>query len=144
MTISIQGLDVPPWDIADRLRKSLRESDIGVQEMAEHLGVSRNTISAWINGRGPVNPECLPKWAELTGFPLEWIEHGDTTGPNPPRPPGGVIRRHPKARVVQLRDFADAQNRRRRDELVDVSDDAAWYVEEIAKAAPSSDQPTGC
>ncbi|MCV7102534.1 helix-turn-helix domain-containing protein [Mycobacterium palustre] len=127
MTTSIQGLGVPPWDIADRLRKSLRESDIGVQEMADYLGVSRNTVSAWINGRGPINPESLPKWAELTGFPLGWLEDGDSNGPQPPRPPGVVHRRHPKARVINLRDFGEAQGRRR-DELVEVSDDAAYYV----------------
>lgn len=126
MTRSIQGQAVPQWDIADRLRKSLRESDIGVQEMADHLGVSRNTVSSWINGRGPVNPECLPEWAALTGFPQAWLEHGDTTGPLPPRPPGAVFRRHPKARVIPLRGFAETQEHRA--ELVGVSDEAAWYV----------------
>jgi hypothetical protein len=39
---------VPAWDLADRLRKTLRESGVGVQEMADYLEVSRNTVSAWI------------------------------------------------------------------------------------------------
>jgi transcriptional regulator with XRE-family HTH domain len=109
--------------MADRLRKSLRETDIGVQEMADYLGVSRNTVSAWINGRGPINPECLPKWAELTGFPQKWIENGDTPGgPMPPRPPGVLARRHPKART-HLRAVTEVAERQR--ELVDAVDDNA-------------------
>lgn len=127
MTTSIRGAAVPPWDIADRLRKSLRESDIGVGEMADYLGVSRNTIGAWINGRTPANPECLPAWAQLTGFPLAWLEHGDAAGPLPPRPPGAVSRRHPKARVIALRGWVPMFSHRD-DDLVGVNDDARWWL----------------
>jgi transcriptional regulator with XRE-family HTH domain len=123
MTTSISGLPIPQWDIADRLRKSLRESDLGVQEMADYLRVSRNTVSAWINGRGPINPDCLPKWAHLTGFPQQWIEHGEGAGPSQP-PPGTFIRRHPKARVTPLRAIADVDDD---SELVD--DDAVAYLQ---------------
>jgi len=31
------------WDVADRMRKSLRVSGVGVQDMADYLGMSRNT-----------------------------------------------------------------------------------------------------
>ena len=31
------------WDVADRMRKSLRASGVGVQDMADYLGMSRNT-----------------------------------------------------------------------------------------------------
>lgn len=118
MTTSIRGLPVPRWDIADRLRKSLREADIAVKEMADYLGVSRNTVSAWINGRVPINPEALPKWAELTGLPQRWIEHGDGPGPTSPQP-GGSIRRHPKARAM-LRAVTDAS--------IHLNDDALAYL----------------
>jgi hypothetical protein len=32
---------VPTWDLADRMRKSLRHTDIGVQDMADYLGVGQ-------------------------------------------------------------------------------------------------------
>lgn len=35
---------IPEWDLADRMRKSLRHSGVGVQEMADYLGVARNTV----------------------------------------------------------------------------------------------------
>lgn len=51
MSTSTDGLAVPHWDLADRLRKSLRVAEISVHEMADYLEVSRNTVSAWMNGR---------------------------------------------------------------------------------------------
>lgn len=33
------------WDVADKMRKALRSSGVGVQEMADFLGMSRNSIS---------------------------------------------------------------------------------------------------
>lgn len=38
------------FDLADRMRKALRVSGVTVQQMADYLGVSRNTVSTWING----------------------------------------------------------------------------------------------
>jgi transcriptional regulator with XRE-family HTH domain len=69
---------VPEFDTADRLRKALRTSGIGAQEMADYLDVCRNTVSNWINGH------CLPKgayirlWALHTGVPFDWILRGDS------------------------------------------------------------------
>ncbi|BBC67004.1 hypothetical protein MMRN_39000 [Mycobacterium marinum] len=124
---------VPEWDLADRLRKSLRESETGVQEIADHLGVNRNTISTWINGRGPVNPDCLPKWAVYTGFPREWIETGETGGAPTPPPPGIRRRRESGRRTTNLRAVTGT--------LADidsdgVDEDAAHYValaEDVAR-----------
>ncbi len=38
------------WDVADRLRKSLRGSGVSVQEMADALECSRNTVVTRVPG----------------------------------------------------------------------------------------------
>ena len=64
---------VPQWDVADRMRKSLREAAIGVTEIADYLDVSRTSVSNWINGRIPPSVQTLRLWALRTGVPYEWL-----------------------------------------------------------------------
>lgn len=64
---------VPEWDTADRMRKALRVADIGVQEIADYLGVSRNTVSTWINGRITPSLQTLRLWALRCGVDFEWL-----------------------------------------------------------------------
>lgn len=68
---------VPTWDLGDRLGKSLRVRGIAVQDMAESFGVTRHTISNWINGRTVPGKSQLFFWAVLTGVSLEWLENGE-------------------------------------------------------------------
>lgn len=74
-------------DVADRMRKTLRHSDIGVQEMAEYLGVSRNTVGSWINGRIRPDVRTMRLWALRTGYPYAWL----TTGLEPDGPGRGSV-----------------------------------------------------
>lgn len=76
--------NVPEFDMADRLRKALRHADVGVQEIADYLGVSRNTVGAWINGRTPPATAFVRLWAMRTGVPFEWLQNGTS----PHRGPG--------------------------------------------------------
>lgn len=64
---------VPEWNLADRMRKALQVSGIGVQEMADYLGVARNTVSTWINGRNRPSPAAVRLWAMRCGVPYEWL-----------------------------------------------------------------------
>ena len=41
-----------PYDIAQKLRELRREKDISQSQMAEHLQISRATLSAFETGRG--------------------------------------------------------------------------------------------
>jgi transcriptional regulator with XRE-family HTH domain len=80
---------VPSWDTADRMRKSLRHADVGVQEMADYLGVARNTVSTWINGRIEPSQQTLRLWALRTGVSYEWLAGGPVfkrRGGKPVRP----------------------------------------------------------
>lgn len=64
------------FDLADRMRKSLRVSGLTVQDIAEDMGVSRNTVSSWINGRSIPSREQLVVWAAYTNAPLQWLQRG--------------------------------------------------------------------
>jgi transcriptional regulator with XRE-family HTH domain len=77
---------VPQWDTADRLRKALRQSDTGVQEIADYLGVARTTVSNWINGRIKPSTQTLRLWALRCGVSYEWL----AGGPSPHARAGGV------------------------------------------------------
>jgi transcriptional regulator with XRE-family HTH domain len=78
-----QPASVPQWDVADRLRKALREGGVGVAEMADYLGVSRASVSNWINGRVAPSIQTLRLWALRTGVPYPWLLSGEMA------PPGG-------------------------------------------------------
>lgn len=64
---------VPEWDIADRMRKALREAGISPGQMASYLDVGGNTVSTWINGRIQPSTQTLRLWALRTGVPYEWL-----------------------------------------------------------------------
>ena len=87
--MSIQAaIPLLEWDVADRMRKALRSSGTGVAEMADYLGVSRNTVGTWINGRITPSTQTLRLWALRTGAPYEWLANGEA--PHPDGPDGGL------------------------------------------------------
>lgn len=86
---------VPQWDTADRMRKALRESAIGIEEMAEYLDVSRRSIGNWINGHVKPSKQTLRLWALRTGVSFDWLCHGDHAPctPSPDKPVSAGQRR---------------------------------------------------
>lgn len=70
---------VPQFDLADRMRKALREANIDVQDMAAYLGVSRTSVSSWINGRIRPSTQTQRLWALRCGVPYEWLSRGSTS-----------------------------------------------------------------
>jgi transcriptional regulator with XRE-family HTH domain len=53
--------------------------------MADYLGVARNTVSTWINGRIAPSKQTLRLWALRTGVDYEWL-----TAELDPSPRGGA------------------------------------------------------
>lgn len=85
MTTGIETTgNVPEFDLADRMRKSLRHADLGVQGMADYLDVTRGTVGNWINGRIHPSTQTLRLWALRTGVPFKWLETGETPTGNDP------------------------------------------------------------
>lgn len=60
--------------------------------MADQLGVSRETIGRWINGRGTPRRGSLVAWATITGVDFRWLETGEAqeAPADRPTPPEGV------------------------------------------------------
>lgn len=60
----------------DRLRRSMKVAKMSVQGMADFLGVTRETVSTWINDRHKPNRQTLMLWSARTGVPLVWLQTG--------------------------------------------------------------------
>ena len=61
---------------SERMWLALHRSDIPVQELADRLEVSRNSVSSWINGRTRPRRRDLRAFALATGYPITWLETG--------------------------------------------------------------------
>ena len=79
----------PVFDLADYLRKAVRESGRGMQELADELELSRETLSLWVNGKRRPNRGQLIALAHVTGVPLQWLLDAAET---PPADAEGVAR----------------------------------------------------
>jgi len=80
------------FDTADRMRKSLRVSGYTVHDMAEYLGVTRGTVSTWINGHVEPSVQTLMLWAMQTGVPYEWLTGGAPVRGRVAEAPGRQLR----------------------------------------------------
>lgn len=89
---------IPRWDLADRLRKSLREAGLGVQEIADYLGVSRYSVRNWINGHNRPSAPTIRLWAMRTGVSYGWLRKGEGW-----RPTAGELAGALPGEVGQLR-----------------------------------------
>ena len=76
MSMSPVSVEELAFDTADRMRRALRVSGVGVQDMASYLDVSRTSVSNWINGRVAPATQTLRLWALRTGVPFEWLKTG--------------------------------------------------------------------
>lgn len=84
MTTMHSVASVPEWDIQDRLHKALRHSGLTTAQLAERLGVHRNTISNALNGRHAIDRRTILAWAMATGVSAAWLELGEVPqGPGP-------------------------------------------------------------
>ena len=68
---------VPEFSRTDRMALALRHARLTNQDMADYLGVKRETVSRWVNGRSTPSLGMLRLWAIRTEVPLEWLEVGE-------------------------------------------------------------------
>lgn len=76
------------FTLLDRLSKALDASGTSVQDMAEALDVSRNTVGNYLSGRSKINKLQIKEWAIRTGVPRQWLETGELPA-DPDTPDGG-------------------------------------------------------
>ena len=75
------GVRVPEWTVADRLRKAREFAGLTQKELADEIGVSNRSISAYESG-SPIKRPVLLAWSLRTGVPIEWLRDG--VAPNGP------------------------------------------------------------
>lgn len=68
---------IPAWTLGDRLAKALKHADLDQQQMAEHLELSRNTISNYINDHTRPKRSVVWDWAVRCGVPPTWLATGE-------------------------------------------------------------------
>jgi transcriptional regulator with XRE-family HTH domain len=71
---------IPEWTLGWRLQRSLAHADLSVEQMADELGVTRQTVGRWLHERGEPRTAYLRLWALRTGVPLEWLVNGGNEG----------------------------------------------------------------
>jgi transcriptional regulator with XRE-family HTH domain len=53
---------VPEWELCDRLRRSLRLVGLNNIQVADFMGVQRETVSTWLTGRRRPSYAVLRIW----------------------------------------------------------------------------------
>jgi len=80
---------IPEWTLGWRLQRSLAHAELSVQQMANELGVTRSTLSRWLNDHGhEPRLSYIRRWALITGVPLSWLvaEEAPDGGDDPSEP----------------------------------------------------------
>lgn len=68
---------VPQWSVQDRLRKAREHAGLTQLELAESIGVARNSVSNYESGATKPRQIVLNQWSLATGVPLSWLQLGD-------------------------------------------------------------------
>lgn len=74
---------VPDWTLADRMRKARLHAGLEQTEIAADLGISRQSVGNYENGRTKPLRVVLMAWAMRTGVPLAWLRDGVMSQPSP-------------------------------------------------------------
>lgn len=75
---------VPFFEMRHRLARALELGGVTRAGMAEHLGLSDNTIRNYLSGRTTPSRSTVRDWSMRCGVPTEWVLTGDVTLPGPP------------------------------------------------------------
>lgn len=70
MAIRIEDL---AWTLGDKLAKARRVAGLDQDDMSAAVGVSRALVSKWERDCSQPRVGQLVKWADTTGFPVDWF-----------------------------------------------------------------------
>lgn len=85
MTTAYEAGSVPPIEVKHRLRIAREYAELEQIELADLIGVSRNTVGNAEKGRGDTRRIVINAWALACGVPVSWIINGGAQSP----PDGG-------------------------------------------------------
>lgn len=91
---------VPQWDVADRITKALRHGSVTTGEMAQYLGVSRQTVGNWTHGRFEPSIQSMRLIALRCGVSYSWLRTGKADAQSDGPTPGPGIRAGQDGRVL--------------------------------------------
>lgn len=63
----------PTWTLQDRITKARTHAGLNQSELAQKMGLSRNTLGRWESGANTPTEKNLQALAEATGVPVEWF-----------------------------------------------------------------------
>lgn len=82
MSQTTQEPVIPEWTLSWRMQRALAHAGLSVEAMASELGVSRQTVSRWLNEHGgPPRIGFVKLWALRCGVPFEWLAGSEMTPP---------------------------------------------------------------
>ena len=105
---------MPEVQLRHRLRIAREHAGYEQEELAEKMGVSRNTITNYEKGKVAPRKIVLNAWAWHCGVSLDWINTGNPPAA-PPDPDGGVETQLPERqkrngttglRIIRAKDAA--------------------------------------
>lgn len=69
---------IPVFTLGDRIRKSLRDAGVGINEVADELEIDRQVVSRWLSDRNKrgVPAVYLKLIALRCGVNYEWLKDG--------------------------------------------------------------------
>ena len=88
MSIDAASGVVPGWTLGWRMQRALSYADLTTIQVAEAMGVSRTTVSRWLNDAATPKRAFLIQLSLMTRVSLEWLETGKV--PRPDGPDGGL------------------------------------------------------
>jgi len=68
---------IPTWTLGDRLAKARKIAGLNTLELADKLGISRNTITNYEKGHTHPSRAIILAYESVTGVPAWWIEDGE-------------------------------------------------------------------
>lgn len=77
---------------------SLEHQDVSVNAMADHLGLSRKTLSRWMHDDIVPKDGIIKQWALITGVPYAWLRYGVIPTENG----GDLLERTSRCKVVEV------------------------------------------
>ena len=72
----------PVIEVRDRLRIARERAGFEQRDLADAMGVSRNTITNIEKGRTAIRKIVLNAWCMACGIPVDWALTGHTTSPD--------------------------------------------------------------
>lgn len=112
---------IPTWTLGDRLTKARDTARLTNNEMAEELGLSRNTITNWETDHIKPKRYAVEAWARICGVDVDWLlgdDFSDTAAAPAGRPVAAAAAGVPKPtraaagrRAAQSRCFCSSARR---------------------------------